>query len=100
MSEVKLNMAYATIRKMESELAALREELVSADRSAETLHEVIIRLKSERDAAEQRNAQAVELLEIWQTWLGSSRESCNEQGKQLWDRIEVVTKPTESGASE
>jgi chromosome segregation ATPase len=46
------------------ELAALREELAGANRSAETLHDVIGRLKSERDAAEQRNAELEKSVEL------------------------------------
>lgn len=33
---------------------------------------------------------AIALLGIWKTWLGDSREQCDENGKRLWDRIEVV----------
>lgn len=33
---------------------------------------------------------ALELLRIWQTWLGAGRESCSEYDKQLWDRIDAV----------
>ena len=39
------------------------------------------------------SAEAVELLSIWQTWLGSERAACDEAGKQLWDRIEAVIRP-------
>ncbi len=35
-------------------------------------------------------ALAAELLRIWKTWLGSSRDACDDAGKQLWDRIEAV----------
>lgn len=41
--------------------------------------------------------EAVELLRIWQTWLGSDRDSCDATGKKLWDRIEAVIK-AEPGA--
>jgi len=34
--------------------------------------------------------EAVELLRIWQTWLGTSRGSCNAGDKKLWDRIETI----------
>ncbi|MGC0154577.1 hypothetical protein ACPRNU_19145 [Chromobacterium vaccinii] len=34
--------------------------------------------------------EALELLEIWQTWLGQDRESCDAGGKKLWDRIDAV----------
>lgn len=34
--------------------------------------------------------EALALLEIFQTNLGSSREKCDESGKLLWDRIEAV----------
>lgn len=36
------------------------------------------------------SAEAGELLRIWQTWLGSSRDACDATGKQLWDRIDAV----------
>lgn len=36
------------------------------------------------------SAEAAELLRIWKTWLGSSRDACDDAGKQLWDRIEAV----------
>lgn len=54
----------------------------------------------ERDAlqalltsADERVDGAVNLLEIWRTWLGPTRESCDETGKKIWDRIDAVTAP-------
>ncbi|AXK39645.1 hypothetical protein [Crenobacter cavernae] len=34
--------------------------------------------------------ETFELLRIFQTWLGASRDQCDETGKQLWDRIVVA----------
>ncbi|OWK41166.1 hypothetical protein PSOLE_35690 [Pseudomonas oleovorans subsp. oleovorans] len=33
---------------------------------------------------------AISLLKIWQIHLGSCRESCDESGKELWDRINAA----------
>lgn len=41
-------------------------------------------------AAKVRCDEQSELLDIWRTWLGASRESCDETGKALWDRITAV----------
>lgn len=35
-------------------------------------------------------ADAISLLKAWQTHLGSCRETCDEGGKRIWDRIEAV----------
>ena len=58
------------------------------------------RVTAERDAlqallsaADERLDAAVNLLEIWRTWLGPTRESCDETGKKVWDRIDAVTAP-------
>jgi len=46
------------------------------------------KVTSERDAlAAQVGAQQV-LLKCWQSWLGASRESCDDSGANLWDKIE------------
>lgn len=45
-------------------------------------------------------AEARELLEIFQSTLGSERRTCNEGGKLLWDRIESVLKPANSVSHE
>lgn len=34
--------------------------------------------------------ESTELLRIWQTWLGSCRNACDEDGKKLWDRIDAA----------
>lgn len=113
--------------KAQSELAALREELAGSNRSAETLHEVIGRLKSERDDAEQRNSQMIlvprhllmrashsicrgnDLKEL-RTFLAGVPKECStcddrklvcldfEMGE--WLDCPSCSKPTESGASE
>lgn len=33
---------------------------------------------------------AVELLRTWQTWLGPTRNRCDDSGKKLWDRIDAT----------
>jgi hypothetical protein len=48
----------------QAELSALREELDGASRSAETLHEVIARLKRERDVAVEQNTELCRLAKI------------------------------------
>ena len=35
-------------------------------------------------------AEAAALLREWQTCLGSSRESCDDQGRRVWDRIDAA----------
>lgn len=40
-------------------------------------------------------SDALSLLTIWQSHLGSCRESCDDAGKQLWDRIEAVLEQAE-----
>ncbi|MDE1528169.1 hypothetical protein PVE90_00435 [Pseudomonas carnis] len=47
------------------------------------------RVTAERDAL--RLIASEDLLEIWRTWLGPNRESCDEGGKQIWDRIDFLT---------
>lgn len=41
-------------------------------------------------SAESVSSQVSELLRIWQSHLGASREQCDEGGRKLWDRIEAV----------
>ena len=96
--------------KHQAELAALREELASADRSAETLHEVIGRLKSERDeaqqrltAAEQRNAESSAAMQLATRLLASGLSALNPRAglaKNVRAFLESQRKPTESGVSE
>jgi hypothetical protein len=33
---------------------------------------------------------AMELLRIFETWLGSCRERCDQDGRVLWDRIQAA----------
>lgn len=102
------------LQAAQSELAALREELTGANRSAETLHEVIGRLKTERDAAEQRNAE-LEKNAARYIWLRDKSESVHQfyLSTPIWftgvkfnpENVDstidaAMTKPTESGASE
>jgi len=35
-------------------------------------------------------ADAIELLTIWQTWLGSERRTCDQYHQPIWDRIDAV----------
>jgi len=48
---------------------------------------------AERDTLEARCEEQTELLDIWRTWLGAGRESCDTSGKVLWDRITAVLDP-------
>ncbi|KRP45387.1 hypothetical protein SAMN04490190_0875 [Pseudomonas libanensis] len=74
--------------------------------SAHGKHREALQYRAERDALQallnaaiERVDDAVNLLEIWRTWLGPWRESCDETGKKIWDRIDAVTalKPAEGG---
>jgi len=47
-------------------------------------------LLAELAKVEQRNAEAMELLTTWQSWLGFNRASCDEGGQRIWDRIEAL----------
>lgn len=47
-------------------------------------------MQADRDALAAQVTSQQELLKIWQTWLGSSCNTCDEYGKLLWDKIEVV----------
>lgn len=75
----------------QAELTALREDLNGANRSAETLHEVIARLKRERDVAVQQNAELCRLAKI-------AAPRLREAGSYtLATLFEAALKPTESG---
>lgn len=63
MSKVKLDMAYATIRKMESELAALREELAAQKETVALFESEYSKQSISLTAAEQRNSAMSNLLE-------------------------------------
>jgi chromosome segregation ATPase len=94
-AEAKL---YATERKLD----ALREELAKLeDRTAELSGEVLS-LKLERNAAEQRNVELVELLREASDWLPVLRQDGGwKHSMGLSKRIDAaLAKPTESGASE
>lgn len=49
-----------------------------------------VSLQQRPTAAEQQAKDAIELLEVWRTWLGFNRESCSDEGKRTWDRIDAV----------
>lgn len=64
------------------------------------------RVTAERDAlqalltaADERLDAAVNLLEVWRTGLGPTRESCDKTGKNIWDRIDAVTAPNPAEGS-
>lgn len=50
--------------------------------------------QSERDALAAQVVSQQALLKCWQTWLGSSRESCDDSGAKLWDKIEQACSAT------
>jgi len=85
------------------ELAALREELAALTNTTEAL----INAKGDAllclTAAEQRNAELVELLGGLLNagdWYTSALEFArDESGFKWYDKIEAALKPTESGAS-
>lgn len=62
MSKVKLDMAYGTIRKMESELANLRETNRLFAVAHEDSRQHVIKIESSLKAAEQRNAELADEL--------------------------------------
>ncbi|MBC3254344.1 hypothetical protein HU733_02465 [Pseudomonas paralactis] len=81
-----------------------REIIRDSEREIFVLDADFERVDAERDAlqalltaADERLDAAVNLLETWRTWLGPTRESCDETGKEIWDRIDAVTvlKPAE-----
>ena len=45
---------------------------------------------AELDSLRDNLGKAADLLLIWQSWLGASRNQCDELGKALWDRIEAI----------
>lgn len=45
-------------------------------------------IKAERDVLLAQVASQHVLLKCWQTWLGASRESCDDSGMKLWDKID------------
>lgn len=81
----------------QSELSALREELAQVKKTSiveiMALNGVIRRQSEEMTAAEQRNAELVDLLEL------INRERCFLTNDE-WFRVRAAIKPTESGASE
>jgi len=98
--QLQLNNALDNKEDLRDELALLKKEFGTQRGKLNCMILHCAALETSLTIAEQQNADAVELLESWQTWLGARRESCDEHGKVLWDRIDAVVKPTESGASE
>ena len=80
----------------QSELAALREEMTKLEDRAAELSGEVLSLKLERNAAEQRNVELVELLQ------SIKRHDPDTQcmSYPMHRRIDAAIKPTESGASE
>jgi hypothetical protein len=72
------------ITRLQAENAALQQRLNVADQRVDDL-------QSEMTKARESNAEMASMLLDWQTWLGAKRESCDEGGKLLWDRINAVT---------
>ena len=56
--------------------------------------ELINKLTEERDGLKAQVNQSQQLLRIWQTWLGSDRDSCDDTGMMLWDKIEECCETT------
>lgn len=76
----------------QAELTALREELNGANRSAETLHEVIARLKRERDVAVEQNTELCRLARIAAPRLRAAGSYT------LATLFDAALKPTKSGS--
>jgi hypothetical protein len=82
----------------EAELAALREELDALKNHCADLDGVNRIIKKARDAAEQRNADAVAKLELCESVMDN-----DSRGQNIARALRCVIedlKPTESGASE
>lgn len=89
----------------QSELAALREELEQANGALSIANETIGKFADSLTAAEQRNAELVELLRDVSKQAGdhhASHQSWNlkTQLANIHQKIDAALKPTESGASE
>jgi predicted nucleic acid-binding Zn-ribbon protein len=82
------------LTKTQSELDDLREELAELEDQFDTLEHSNTTLKLKLSAAEQRNAELVELLDLVRD------EDGYHYTDKLKARIEAALKPTESGASE
>jgi len=72
----------------------LREvrEAINANPEESTTDEVRrVFSKLEREKAELVAQVAVQskLLRCWQTWLGASRDQCDDSGMKLWDKIDA-----------
>ncbi|PRW94302.1 hypothetical protein C7A10_05875 [Pseudomonas fluorescens] len=67
-----------------------RETIRASAGETFTLASDFDRVTAECDALRQRLTASADLLEIWRTWLGPNRESCDEGGKQVWDRIDSL----------
>lgn len=79
------------------ELDALREELLRLEEEYDTLEHANITLKLNFAAAEQRNAELIELLRDSYPTMPCYNGALKSE---IRDRIEAALKPTESGASE
>lgn len=75
------------------ELAALREELAETQQISQQEELRANEYATQLVAAEQRNAELVELLSL-------VRKDGGFLNRENWDRIDAALKPTESGASE
>jgi len=67
---------------------------VEIERKAGVDERALDRGTEHSDTLQQLLTASEELLEIWRTWLGPNRESCDEGGKRIWDRIDAI-KPAE-----
>ena len=108
---------FVRLTEAQSELAALREELATANASTERYAVDAVRLTNCLTAAEQRNAEWRELLrlmtieyacclEAGYDRITSLRGDCDSVAKMLADNVNyakavaALAKPTESGASD
>ena len=83
-------------------LASANSDKEAYAQNAIDLRKRVDALQALLTAADERLDAAVNLLEIWRTWLGPTRESCDDTGKNVWDRIDAVTalKPAEGGVDD
>lgn len=88
---------YLKIAELERRESDLMEKIARAGRVSFSFFEERDALQQRLAVAEQRAGDAIELLEVWRTWLGFNRASCDDGGKRIWDRIDAVValKPAE-----